>query len=197
VRAPENARGEQSSDGEGRCPGAVGLSGTAEKSKEVRSSADRLRIGDPFRQRRNVGGDESHGLSGEAAERTLIAAMVERRVFARGAIVVDMRAEFRCVAEDRLELGGDRRVIGAGEGRRSERGRCRGGEKLNDERERDNERGQRRPKPRRAKLRPTHLPLPFGATAVHGDSLLRPERERQPNANASVHGAQFVTSAAR
>ena len=69
--------------------------------------------------------------------------MAERRVLARRAVIVDVGAEFRRVAEDRLELGGDRRVIGAGEVRRCERGGRRGGEKLNDERERDNERGQR------------------------------------------------------
>ena len=71
-----------------------------------------------FRQRRNVGGYESHGLSGEAAERTLIAAMAERRMLAGRAVIVDVRAELRRVAEDRLELGGDRCVIGAGEGGR-------------------------------------------------------------------------------
>jgi hypothetical protein len=101
-------------------------------------------------------------------------------MLARGAVIVSVDAEFRRVAEDRLELGSDRRVIGASEGGRRQRGRGRGGEKLNDERERDNERDQRRRLPRRAKLRPTHLPLPFEVTAVHVDSLLRPKRERRP-----------------
>ncbi len=73
-----------------------------------------------FRQRRNVGGYESHGLSGEAAERTLVAAMAERRMLAGRAEIVDVRAELRRIAEDRLELGGDRRVIGADKGGRSE-----------------------------------------------------------------------------
>ena len=121
--------GGHSSDSEGRRSRAVGLSGTAEKSKKVRPSADCLRIRlDFFRQRRSVAGEESHGLSGEAAERTLIAATAERRVLARPAVIVDVGAEFRCVAEDRLELCADRRVIGASEGGRSDRGRRRGGE---------------------------------------------------------------------
>ena len=59
-------------------------------------------------------------------------------------MVVDMRAESRRVAEDRLELGGDRGVIGADEGGRGERRRVGNGEKLNDERERNDERRQRR-----------------------------------------------------
>jgi len=108
-----------------------------------------------------------------------------------------LRAELRRVAEDRLELGGDRRVIGASESRRGERRRGRGGEQLNNERERDDKCGQGRAKSRRAKLGPTQPPLPFGATAAHVDSLLDPKRERQPNASLSVHGAQIVTAAAR
>ena len=90
-----------------------------------------------FRQRRNVGGYESNGLSGEAAERTLVAAMAERRMLAGRTVIVDVRAEFRRVAEDRLELGGDRRVIRTDKGGRSDRRRRRNGEKLNDERERE------------------------------------------------------------
>ena len=114
-------------------------------TKEVRPGADRLRIDiDPFRQGRNVGRDERHGLSGEAAKRTLVAAMAARRVLAGRTLIVDMGAKSGCVAKDRLELGGDRRLIGAGEGGRSERGRRRGGEQLNDKGERDKERGQRR-----------------------------------------------------
>jgi hypothetical protein len=71
-----------------------------------------------LRQSRNVGGDKRHGLRCEAAEWALIAAMAERRVPGRNFVVVDLDAELRSVAEDRFELGGDRRVIGPGEGSR-------------------------------------------------------------------------------
>jgi hypothetical protein len=47
------------------------------------------------------------------------------------------------VAKERLELGGDCRVIGAGESRRGHRGRRCGGEKLNDQRKGD-EKGRKR-----------------------------------------------------
>jgi hypothetical protein len=137
--------GGHSSDSQRRRSRAVGLCGTAEKSKKVRPSADCLRIRvDPFRERRSVGGDESHGLSGEAAEGTLVAAMAERRVLAGRAVIVDVSTEFRRVAEGRLKLCGDRRLIGAGEGWSRERGRGRGGEKLNDEREGNDDCRQRR-----------------------------------------------------
>ena len=56
-------------------------------------------------------------------------------VLGRRFVVVDLDAELRSVAKHRLELGGDRRVIGAGESGRGKRRRRRGGEKLNDERE--------------------------------------------------------------
>ena len=56
--------------------------------------------------------------------------MAERRVLARQAVIVDVGAEFRRVAEDRLELGGDRRVIRTDKGGRSDRRRRRSGEKL-------------------------------------------------------------------
>ena len=55
-----------------------------------------------FRQRRNVRGYESHALSGEAAERTLVATMAERRMLAGRAEIADVRAELGHVAEDRL-----------------------------------------------------------------------------------------------
>ncbi len=58
--------------------------------------------------------------------------MLDRRF-----VVVDLDAELGGVAKERLELGGDRRVVGAGESGRGESRRRRGGEKLNDERKRD------------------------------------------------------------
>ena len=99
--------------------------------------------GEPLRQRRQVWRDIRHGLSGEAAEGTLIAAMAMagRRVLAGRAVIIDVGAQLRCIAEDRLELGRDRRVIGAGECGRSERRRRGGGEQLDDEREHDEESG--------------------------------------------------------
>jgi hypothetical protein len=63
--------------------------------------------------------------------------MAGRRVLGRSLIVVDLDAELSGVAKERPELGGDCRVIGAGEsGRCHRRPRC-GGEKLNDERKGD------------------------------------------------------------
>ena len=53
--------------------------------------------------------------------------MTDRRVLARDAVIVDVDAEIGSVAKDRLKLGGDRGIIGAGEGRRSNGGRRRGG----------------------------------------------------------------------
>ena len=108
-------------------------------------------------QGRQVWRDKGHGLGGEAAERTLIATMAGRRVLGRRFVVVDLGAELRRVAEERLKLGGDRRVIGAGEGGRGKRLRRRGGEKLNDERECDEKRGPGRPEQRQAAL---YAPLP-------------------------------------
>jgi hypothetical protein len=89
------------------------------------------------RQGRQIWRDKRHGLGGEAAERTLIATMAGRRVLGRSLVVVDLDAELGGVAKERLELGGDRRVIGAGESGRGDRRRRRGGEKLNDKRECD------------------------------------------------------------
>lgn len=111
----------------------------------ARWGANRVRVAfKPLRQRRQVWRDERHGLNGEAAERTLIAAMAGRVVLGGRFVVVDLDAELGGVAEERLELRGDRRVIGAGESGRGKRRRRRGGEKLNDKRKRDEERGQRR-----------------------------------------------------
>jgi hypothetical protein len=62
--------------------------------------------------------------------------MAGRVVLGGRFVVVDLDAELGGIAKERLELGGDRRVIGAGESGRHCRG-GRGGEKLNDERKRD------------------------------------------------------------
>ena len=101
-----------------------------------------------IRQGRQVWRDKGYGLGGEAAEWALIAAMAGRRVPGWNFVVVDLDAELGGVAEKRLEFGGDRRVIGAGESGRGYRRRRRGGEKLNDERERDKEGRERRPERR-------------------------------------------------
>ncbi len=124
-------------------------------------------------QDRQVWRDKRHSLSGEAAERALIAAMAGP-VLRWRALIVNMGAKLGGVAKERLELGCDRRVIGAGESRRGHRRRRRSGEKLNDERERDEKGRKRRTEARHAKFRPTYLLLPFGA--AHVDSPLRPER---------------------
>jgi hypothetical protein len=103
--------------------------------------ADRVRVAvEPLRQRRQVRWDKRHRLSGEAAERTLIATMAGP-VLRRRALIVGMDAELRRAAKQRLEFRCDRCVIGSGESGRGQSRRRRGGEKLNDERKRDQERG--------------------------------------------------------
>jgi hypothetical protein len=104
-----------------------------------------MRVGDPFRRRWNLRRREDGGLSGEAAERALIAAMPGGRVLVRRAIV-DVGAECGRIAEGRFELGRYRGVVRPSEGRRGERRRRCGGEKLNDKRERDDESGEPRAK---------------------------------------------------
>ena len=89
----------------------------------------------PVPEDRQVGRSKGHGLQSGAAERALVAAIAARPMLARRAVVVDMGAELGVIAEQRLELGGDRRFIGAGEGGRREGGRRRDGEKLDEERE--------------------------------------------------------------
>jgi hypothetical protein len=112
---------------------------------------------EPTGQRRQVWRDKRDGLSSEAAERTLIAAMAGWVMLDRRFVVADLDAELGGVAEERLELSGDRRIVGAGEnGRGKSRGR-RGGEKLNDERQRNDKGRERRPARRQAALCP---PLP-------------------------------------
>jgi hypothetical protein len=80
-------------------------------------------------QDRQVWRDKGYGLGGEAAEWALIAAMAGRRVPGWNFVVVDLDAELGGVAKERLELGGDRRVIGAGESGRGDRRRRRGAPK--------------------------------------------------------------------
>ena len=119
----------------------------------ARRRANRMRVAvEPPGHGRQIRRDKGHSLSGEAAERTLIATMAKRRVLGRSFVVVDLNAELRRVAKQRLEFGGDRRVIGAGGNGRGKSRRGRGGEKLNDQRKRDEECGQRRPERRQAAL---------------------------------------------
>jgi hypothetical protein len=106
-------------------------------------------------------------LRGKAAEWALIAAMAGRRVLGRSLVVVDLDAELGGIAKERLKLGGDRRVIGAGESGRGYRRRCRSGEKLNDKRKRDEKRGPGRAPSDRA---PSPAPRPkrkFPAAEAH------------------------------
>jgi hypothetical protein len=111
-----------------------------------------MRVGvERLRQGRRVGRDKRHGLSGEAAERTLIATMAGS-VLRRRALIVGMGAQLRCVAKQRLELGGDRSVVGAGESGRGQSRRRRGREKLNDQRKRDEDCGKRESERRQAAL---------------------------------------------
>jgi hypothetical protein len=136
-------------------------------------------------QDRQVWRDKGDGLGGEAAEWALIAAMAGRRVPGWNFVVVDLDAELGGIAKERLKLGGDRRIISAGESRRSKgRRRC-GGEKLNDEREHDKEGRERRPERGRAAL---SAPVPkrkFSAAEAHQNIPPMPysvaERTRERN----------------
>src|ERR1700722_4282929 len=134
------ARGGLPSNCEGRGPSRIWLGGIGGNKVVPRRRADRTGVGmELIRQGRQIWRDKGHGLGGEPAERTLIAAMAGRRMLGRGLVVADLDAKLGRVAEERLKLGRDRRVIRAGEGGRGgrRRGRGRGGEKLNDKRERD------------------------------------------------------------
>ena len=71
------------------------------------------------------------------------------------------------VAKQRLELGGDRRVVRAGESGRGKRRRGRSGEKLNDERESTTNAVKGEAKSRVATLRLTHVLFHFATRAVH------------------------------
>jgi hypothetical protein len=111
----------------------------------------------PTGRRRQVWGHKRHSLSREPAKRTLIAAMAGSVMVDGRFVVVDLDAELSGVAKERLELSGDRRIIGAGEGRRGKSRRRGGGEKLNDERKRNDKCREPRPERRQAALWP---PLP-------------------------------------
>jgi hypothetical protein len=87
----------------------------------------------PAGQGGQVWRDERHSLSGEPTERALVAAMAKWVMLDGRFVVVDLDAELSGVAKQRLEFGGDRRIIGAGESGRGKSRRRRGGEKLNDE----------------------------------------------------------------
>ena len=108
-RALLNGRGgERSSDCEGRRAGAVRLDGPAGNAPRSGAAPMRAAVGvEPLRQGGSVGRDERHGLRGEPAERTLIAAMARARAWpARPGRRYARRG--RRVAENRLEVGGDR-----------------------------------------------------------------------------------------
>lgn len=126
MRTPQGPRAAiEPSDGERRRSGEIWLGGIGGKNVANRRRAGRMRVAfAPLGQSRQVGRNIGRGgLSGEAAERTLIAAMAGRRVLAGGALIVDSDAKLRRVAKNRL--GGDRGVIGAGESGRGKRGRRR------------------------------------------------------------------------
>ena len=112
---------------------------------------------EPTGFRRQVWRDKRHSLSGKAAERTLVAAMAGRVVLDGRFVVVDLDAELGGVAKERLELGRDRRVIGAGENGSGKSRRGGGGKKLNDERQRNEKGREPGPERRRAAFCP---PLP-------------------------------------
>jgi hypothetical protein len=104
---------------------------------------DRVRVAiESLGQGRQIWRDKRYDLGGKAAERTLIAAMAGRRVLGRSLVVVDLDAELRGVAKQRFKLGSNCCVIRSGESGRGQSRRRRGGEKLNDERKRDQKRGQ-------------------------------------------------------
>jgi hypothetical protein len=121
----------------------------------------------PTGRRRQVWRDKRHSLSGKAAERTLIAAMAGRVVLDGRFVVVDLDAELGGVAKERLELGRDRRVIGASESGRGESRRRGGGKKLNDERKRNEKGREPRPERRQAALCAPRPKRKFSAAEAH------------------------------
>jgi hypothetical protein len=109
----------------------------------TRRRADRVRLAvNATGQGGQVRRDKRYGLRGKSAERALIAAMAGRRGLNRSLVVVDLDAELGGIAKERLKLGCDRRVIGAGESGRGHRRRGRSGEQLNDKRKGDEKRRQ-------------------------------------------------------
>ncbi len=172
MRARRKTRGERPSDWEGRGSGRIWLDGIGGKDVARRRGADRMRFAfNATGQFRQVWRDKRHSLGGEAAKRTLIAAMAKWAMLDGRLVVVDLDAELGGVAKERLELGGDRRVIGAGESGRGHRRRRGGGEKLNDERKRNDPSRQRRPERRQAALRPPRLKLKCPEPEAHQNTL--------------------------
>jgi len=108
----------------------------------------------------------------------------------RRLVIVDLDTEFGCLAEQRLELVGDRAVIGPGEGGRRQHGGRRAGEKLADESQRDHERGERRPEYSQATLCAPRSPIVFGAT--HVDFCHFALNGRRFDGSGSAPWAQFV-----
>ena len=89
----------------------------------------------------------------------------------RRLVVVDLDTELGGIAKERLELRGDRRVIGASESGRGHRRRRCGGEKLNDERKGDKKGAQPRPERRRAALRALCSRRKIPAAEAHQNTL--------------------------
>jgi hypothetical protein len=127
---------------------------------------------EPTGQSRQVRRDKRHGLSGEAAKRTLTAAMAEGVMLNRRLVVVDLDAELGSVAKKGLELGGDRRIIGASEGWRGESRPGCDGEQLSYERKSNGKRRQLRPERRQAALCPSLPKREYLASQAH-QSILR------------------------
>ena len=124
--------------------------------------------------------------------------MTAWRVLAGRAVIIDVGAKRRRVAEERLEFGGDRRIIGAGEGGRGERRRGSSGEKLNDERERDDEGGQTANATPPRQTSPDATRRFLWAAAVHVDLPFRlKENARRTVAHRRAGRNSFVTAAAR
>jgi hypothetical protein len=133
---------EQPSDWEGRRPSRVWLERVGGENVAARGRADRLRFAfKPTGQGRQVWLDKRYSLSGEPAKRALIAAMAGWVMLDGRLVVVALDAELSGVSKERLEFSGDRRIISAGEGRRGKSRRRGGGEKLNDERKRNDKFG--------------------------------------------------------
>ena len=131
----------------GAAPGR-GCAGRGRR-KRRRNQAQRRLCGAPAfsrpRQARGVGRNERRSLGGNPAQRTLVVAMIARRLRRGRALVIDMGAEAGGVAEYRLEIGGDRRRVGARRSRPGQRLLVGHGDQLDDKRKRDEEGGQGRP----------------------------------------------------
>ena len=148
MRTPSLERGvanAQCSDGEGRGSGAVGRGQAGVEGGELRRGADgSARRAEPLRNGGAVRRDKRGDLRGEPAERALIVAMAGRGERRRRALVVDLHAQKRGVSEGRLQVGGDRSRIRARDPGRGQRLVIGDGDELDNERQRDDERRQRR-----------------------------------------------------